>query len=192
MHPRFKLFSFATTTLLLSLSFWQLSFVLRRSPLVAQAQDVIATLPDGNYQFCSEPETKDSPFGAGVCFWFRKVNNRVVGDYGYPQSDDSICVSGEMNGNLATGDALAISWPGRVWENIPKSPFYWDEENRLQLHQSSTIHTSGTKDERTDWIQFRNAALNLSGFYRYQNVGMSEDRIPKSCSVQGITETWKQ
>jgi hypothetical protein len=192
MHPRFKLFSFATTTLLLSLSFWQLSFVLRRSPSVAQAQDVIATLPDGNYQFCSEPETKDSPFGAGVCFWFRKVNNRVVGDYGYPQSDDSICVSGEMNGNLATGDALAISWPGRVWENIPKSPFYWDEENRLQLHQSSTIYTSGTKDERTDWIQFRNAALNLSGFYRYQNVGMSEDRIPKSCSVQGITETWKQ
>jgi hypothetical protein len=192
MHPRFKLFSFATTTLLLSLSFWQLSFVLRRSPLVAQAQDVIATLPDGNYQFCSQPETKDSPFGAGVCFWFRKVNNRVVGDYGYPQSDDSICVTGEMNGNLATGEALAISWPGRVWENIPKSPFYWDEENHLQLHQASTIHSSGTKDERTDWIEFRNATLNLSRFYRYQNLGMSADRIPKSCSVQGITETWKQ
>lgn len=192
MHPRFKLFRFATTTLLLSLSFWQLSFALRRSPLVAQAQDVIATLPDGNYQFCSQPETKDSPFGAGVCFWFRKVNNRVVGDYGYPQSDDSICVSGEMNGNLATGEALAISWPGRVWENIPKSPFYWDEESRLQLNQASTIHSSGSKDERTDWIQFRDAALNLSGFYRYQNVGMSEDKIPNSCSVKGITETWQQ
>ncbi|GAB4201544.1 MAG: hypothetical protein Fur006_54090 [Coleofasciculaceae cyanobacterium] len=192
MHPRFKFFGFATTTLLLSLTFWQLSFVLRRSPLTAQAQDVIATLPDGNYQFCSQPETKESPFGAGVCFWFRKVNNRVVGDYGYPQSDDSICVSGEIQGNLATGEALAISWPGRVWENIPKSPFYWDEENRLQLHQASTIHTSGTKDERTDWIEFRNAALNLSGFYRYQTVGMGEDRIPKSCSVQSITETWKQ
>jgi hypothetical protein len=191
MHPGFRFLSFSTTTLLLSLIFWQLSFVLRRSPFLAQAQDVIATLPDGNYQFCSQPETKDSPFGAGVCFWFRKVNNRVVGDYGFPQTDDSICVSGEVKENLATGDALTVSWPGRPWENIPQSPSDWDEEGRLKLGQGSIIHSSNSEGGRIDWIQFRSAVLNLNGFYRYHKVGIGENKIPESCSVKGITETWK-
>jgi hypothetical protein len=187
MHPRFRFLGF-TTTLLLSLSFWELPLLFRRSSGIAHAQDVMATLADGNYQFCSQPETKDSPFGSGVCFWFRKVNNRVVGNYGYPQSDDSICVNGEVQGNLATGEALAVSWPGSPWENIPQSPVDWDEEGRLKLNQGGIIHTSGSKDERIDWIQFRSAVLNFNGFYRYTQVGMDEEKIPESCSVKDITE----
>jgi hypothetical protein len=192
MHPRFRLLGFATTTLLLSLFFWQLPLLSRRSSGIAHAQDGMATLPDGNYQFCSQPETKDSPFGAGVCLWFRKVNNRVVGNYGYPQSDDSICVSGEVQDNLATGEALAVSWPGRSWEDIPQSPVDWDEEGRLKVGQGSIIHTSGSKDERIDWIQFRSAVLNFKDFYRYSQVGMGEEKIPESCSVKEITETWNR
>ncbi|MBD2013626.1 hypothetical protein H6F96_06495 [Microcoleus sp. FACHB-53] len=187
MHPRFRFLCF-TTTLLLSLSFWELPLLFRRSSGIAHAQDVMATLADGNYQFCSQPETKDSPFGSGVCFWFRKVNNRVVGNYGYPQSDDSICVNGEVQGNLATGEALAVSWPGSPWENIPQSPVDWDEEGRLKLNKGGIIHTSGSKAERIDWIQFRSAVLNFKGFYRYTQVGMDEQKIPESCSVKDITE----
>lgn len=187
MHPRFRFLCF-TTTLLLSLSFWELPLLFRRSSGIAHAQDVMATLADGNYQFCSQPETKDSPFGSGVCFWFRKVNNRVVGNYGYPQSDDSICVNGEVQGNLATGEALAVSWPGSPWENIPQSPVDWDEEGRLKLNKGGIIYTSGSKAERIDWIQFRSAVLNFKGFYRYTQVGMDEEKIPESCSVKDITE----
>jgi hypothetical protein len=190
MHPRFRFLGF-TTTLLLSLSFWQLPPFSGRSSGIAQAQDVMATLPDGNYQFCSQPETKDSPFGSGVCFWFRKVNNRVVGAYGYPQSDDSICISGEVKDNLATGEALAVSWPGSPWENIPQSPVDWDEEGRLKVAVGSIIHTSNSEDGRIDWIQFRSTALNLNGFYRYTKVGIDEDKIPASCSVKDITKTWQ-
>lgn len=191
MHPHFRFLGFGTTTLLLSLIFWQLPLFSGRSSAIAQTQDVMATLPDGNYQFCSQPEKKDSPFGAGVCFWFRKVNNRVVGDYGYPQSDDSICVSGEVQGNLATGEALAVSWPGNPWEKIPPFPVDWHEEGRLKLNQGSIIHTSDSEDGHIDWIQFRSAVLNINGFSRYRQVGIGENKIPKSCSVKDITETWK-
>ncbi len=191
MHPRLRFPGFATKTLLLSLIFWQLPYCFPRSLEIAQAQDIMPTLLDGNYQFCSQPETKDSPLGAGICFWFRKVNNRVVGYYGYPQSDDSICVSGEVKGNLATGEALAVSWPGSPWEKMPQSSFDWDEEGRLKLNHPIRIHNSESVGGSMDWIQFRSAVLNFEGFSRYRQVSIGQDKIPESCSVKDITKTWQ-
>ncbi|MGK7871869.1 MAG: hypothetical protein AB4426_00650 [Xenococcaceae cyanobacterium] len=152
----------------------------------AQVQYVIATLPDGNYQFCSEPEPKDWLLGAGVCFWFRKVDNRLVGYYGYPHSSNFInCVSGEVDNNILTGEALAISWPGHRWIEIPKSTFEWDEEGRLKLSRGSIVHTEGDEGGGTDWIQFLSATLDLNGFYRYSADKVSQMKSPpESCEIE--------
>lgn len=191
MHPRFKFLSVAVTTLLFSLSLLQFPGVVRRSAWIAQAQDLMATLPDGNYQFCSEPEVKDLPFGSGVCFWFSKANNRVVGNYGYPYSDIFICVSGAVEGNTAQGEALAVSWPGETWENIPETSFQWDEEGNLTLDNGSIIDTSDSDLGRTDWIEFRNAKLELNGFYQYRESAVDSSSIPKSCSVEGVKNAYQ-
>ncbi|WP_256973546.1 hypothetical protein [Nostoc sp. T09] len=44
----------------------------------------IADLADKNYQFCTQSDPQDWRDGAGVCFAFAKIGNRVDGYYGYP------------------------------------------------------------------------------------------------------------
>jgi len=157
----------------------------------ADAQYVIANLPDGNHQFCSQPEPNDWRIGSGVCFWFRKESNRVIGYYGYPHTDQAVaCISGDVNENFVTGGALDVSWPGYYWTRIPQSPVKWDDEGRLTLSQGSIIHSSEDRLGRTDWIHFRSASLDLNGFYRYSDDKVSQmNPPPKSCSIEAIIET---
>jgi hypothetical protein len=81
--------------------------------ITAQIQPRIATLADGNYQFCSQPAPHDWQDGAGVCFVFQKFDRQVEGYYGYPHLDNFICVRGRVEDNRITGEALEISWAGR-------------------------------------------------------------------------------
>jgi hypothetical protein len=134
----------------------------------AHAQNTIATLANGNYQFCSQPKPQDWRNGAGVCFNFTKTGDLVDGYYGYPHSDDFICVRGLTNGSLVTGEALAISWGGRQWISIPKPEFKWDEEGHLSLKDGKVIRTAMDRGGRTEWILFSHAKLNTDGFYQYQ------------------------
>ena len=115
-----------------------------------QTQSAIATLTNGHYQFCSQPDANDWRDGVGVCFNFAKVGNHVEGYYGYPHSDNFICVKGEVNGNFITGEALAISWADSQWLNIPKSAFKWDSEGRLTLSQGNIVRTANSEEGRTD------------------------------------------
>jgi hypothetical protein len=126
----------------------------------------ISTLANGSYQFCSEPPPSDWRSGAGVCFNFVKIDDRVSGYYGYPYTDDFICVRGQVKSNLVTGEALMMSWLGREWTSIPKTAFKWDEEGHLLLKDSKIIHTTIDKSGRTDWILFDSAKLDTKGFYR--------------------------
>lgn len=137
-----------------------------------RTQSAIATLTNGNYQYCSQPDPHDWRDGAGVCFNFAKIGDRVNGYYGYPHSDNFICVKGQVNGNLITGEALTISWADNQWRNIPKSAFKWDSEGRLTLSQGNIIRTLNDAEGRTTWILFRNASLNISGFYQYNTPRM--------------------
>jgi hypothetical protein len=126
----------------------------------------ISTLTNGNYQFCTEPPPSDWRSGAGVCFNFVKIGDRASGYYGYPHSDDFICVRGKIKGNLVTGEALMMSWLGREWTSIPKTAFKWDEEGHLLLKDGKIIRTTIDKSGRTDWILFASAKLDTQGFYR--------------------------
>jgi hypothetical protein len=138
------------------------------SPSVKQNVNTqaIATLANGSYQFCTEPPPSDWRSGAGVCFYFTKISDRVSGYYGYPNTDDLICVRGKVKGNLVTGEALMVSWLGREWTNIPKTAFKWDREGHLLLKAGKIIRTKIDKSGRTDWILFSSAKLDTNGFYR--------------------------
>jgi hypothetical protein len=138
-----------------------------------KTQQEIATLVNGNYQFCTEPPPSDWRSGAGVCFYFTKIGDRVSGYYGYPYTDELICLRGKVNSNLVIGEALMISWLGREWTSIPKTAFKWDEEGRLTLKGGKIIHTAIDGGGRTDWILFRSAVLDTKGFYRSNNLPLT-------------------
>lgn len=140
-------------------------------PVRAAAAEAIAALTDGRYQFCSQPDSENGRDGAGVCLNFTKTADRVDGYYGYPHSDQFVCIRGAVAGNLITGEALVISWAGNQWTDIPESELIWDQEAHLTLSQGSLIRTSGSSD-RTDWILFRRAILDASGFYPYSSPRM--------------------
>jgi hypothetical protein len=127
----------------------------------------IANLTNGNYQFCSQPDPKDWRDGTGVCFNFSKIGNRVEGYYGYPHSDNFICIRGTVNGNYIAGEALAISWGINQWKNTPESTFKWDSEGHLTLSQGKIISTVNSGEDAVKWILYRHASLNIEGFYQY-------------------------
>jgi hypothetical protein len=131
------------------------------------------TLLDGSYQFCSQPEPSDWHDGAGVCLTFNKVGDHIEGYYGYPHSDRFICLQGGIVGNRITGDAMAISWPGVQWREIPTSAFAWDDEAHLTLAQGEIIHSTGEPSLIEDWILFHSAILNVDGFYQYSRPRMN-------------------
>lgn len=133
----------------------------------------INNLPDGKYQFCSQPDPQDWRDGNGVCFNFAKVGNRVDGYYGYPHSPNFMCVRGTVNGNQITGEALAILWVGNQQHKIPESAFKWDLEGRLTLSQGNAIRTANDSDDVTQWILYRQAALNMDNFYQYNRPRMT-------------------
>jgi hypothetical protein len=139
----------------------------------SQTQPAISTLVNGNYQFCTEPPPNDWRTGTGVCFNFTKIGDRVSGYYGYPHSDDFICVRGKVKGNLVTGEALMVSWMGREWSSIPKTAIKWDKEGNLTIKDGKIIRTSTDASGRTDWILFRSARLNTGGFYRYNKLPLT-------------------
>ncbi|WP_231866998.1 MULTISPECIES: hypothetical protein [unclassified Anabaena] len=132
----------------------------------------IGNLADGDYQFCSQPDPQDWRVGAGVCANFHKTANQFQGYYGYPHSDNFICIRGNLKGNLVTGEALAILWDSHQQYNLPQSAFNWDVEGRLTLSQGNLISTANHQDA-VKWMLYRQALLNLEGFYQYNRPRMT-------------------
>lgn len=108
-----------------------------------------ADLPDGNYRLTSADfpfrivSTQELLESDGTVFLFRKQGNRVVGSFGYPETDNSICISGTIEGNVVTGQAVLESTEA----TIPEAP-------------ALTISNRAAGGRSMD------AALNLNGFSR--------------------------
>jgi hypothetical protein len=130
-------------------------------------QLTVSALANGTYQFCSQPDPRDWRDGVGVCFNFIKKDRAVDGYYGYPNSDNFVCVRGQTTGNSMVGKALAFSWPGQTWHTIPSAEFVWDTEGHLKLNQGAIRQQSSQDDRQESWIVFKMAKLDLSNFYRY-------------------------
>ncbi len=133
----------------------------------------IATLANGKYQFCSQPDPRDWQDGAGVCFNFSKAGDRVSGYYGYPHSDRFICIRGEVNDSSIQGEALEILWAVNPEPNTSKSNVEWDSEVRLKLGKGNIIRTEEGIDGTIHWVLFPKASLNVSGLYRYSTPRMT-------------------
>jgi hypothetical protein len=140
----------------------------------AEAGDeAIAALKDGTYQFCSKPDPMDWRNGAGSCFMFKKNDRNIAGYYGYPNSDNFICIKGTADANLIRGEGLALSWPGMPWSKIPDTELTWDAEGRLKLYQGKIVRSVGEGEERLDWIRFPTAVLDIRTFYHYRSPRMT-------------------
>ncbi|MBD2446643.1 hypothetical protein H6G76_05580 [Nostoc sp. FACHB-152] len=138
----------------------------------------IASLVNGNYQLCSQPDPKDWRDGAGVCFNFSKTGNRVNGYYGYPHSEQFICIRGIVDadacGERITGEGLGIAWDNFPLKNTPESAeFKWDSEGHLTLSKGNIFNTVNADEDNAKWILYRKASLNIEGFYQYNHPRMT-------------------
>ena len=77
--------------------------------------DPLVDLPNGTYQFCTEPAPQDWRDGAGTCLIFAKIDTTASGYYGYPHSENFICLDGEISQTDIFGTGMAISWAGDAW-----------------------------------------------------------------------------
>jgi hypothetical protein len=151
------------------------SILLSNTLSFAQAEP-LTVLPDGYYQLCSEPEPAPDDWrdGYGVCFVFEKVGQQTTGYYGYPHTDSFICLRGDLSDHQMEGEALFLSWAGnREAEEMPEEPIVWDDEGRLTLSQGELAYVFGEDEWGTVWFWFREAVLDLKGFYQYSMVRMN-------------------
>ena len=146
----------------------------------------VAALPNGLYQFCSQPEPDSWPLGAGVCFWFRKVDHQVVGYYGYPHSSHFVdCVKGSVYQNTVTGIAMELPWAGDPWEDIPDTPLTWDQEGFLTLAQGRWVQANVPETGAVEFIQFEQVTLTLDQFYRYSQAKVRQmKQPPQDCRIE--------
>ncbi|PSN19288.1 hypothetical protein C7271_08045 [filamentous cyanobacterium CCP5] len=126
----------------------------------------VASLPDGNYRFCSDRPPSDIDRVSGVCFRFRKVDDQITGDYYYPYEGSSVCLTGRVNGNTVSGQGLE-----RIVENasppqeVEKGQFTnWRQEGYLQVRRGIVFDQLPREGEA---IRYRSALLNLNDFYQY-------------------------
>lgn len=142
---------------------------LAQAPNATVVASSLIDLPDGAYQFCTEPAPQDWRDGAGACLTVVKTDVIASGYYGYPHSESFICLKGEISETSIVGTGMAISWEGDTWTDVPESSFYWDEEGRLFLSEGDWAK----QKENMGWIVFKQAALNTQSLYRYDNVQMT-------------------
>lgn len=142
-----------------------------------QGEGEIATFPDGHYQLCSKPDPADWRDGAGVCFNFKKTGQAIEGYYGYPNSDEFVCIRGTATTYLIQGEGLALSWPGAAWYKMPEAELTWDAEGHLKIVQGKIVRSVGKGEERVDWLRFHTVVLDVSSFYRYRSPKMTPPSV---------------
>ncbi|BAY14532.1 hypothetical protein NIES21_02890 [Anabaenopsis circularis NIES-21] len=148
-------------------------FIFAQNLSLANQPVNIANLVNGRYQFCSQPDPQDWRNGAGVCFNFTKNRNQVNGYYGYPHSDQFICIRGIAEGNQINGEGLSIVWDIPPKKTPDAAEFNWDSEKHLTLSQTNILNTVNVDEDSANRILYRKASLNLEGFYQYNRPRMT-------------------
>ena len=86
----------------------------------APAQPSLSDLPDGNYRVTSADlpfrviDTEELLTSGGSVFLFGKTGDNVVGTFGYPETDNSVCIEGTLAGNIVTGQAFSQGTEGTI------------------------------------------------------------------------------
>jgi len=143
-------------------------------PISQPVERSLATLADGDYQLCTEPEPQDWHDGNGACLNIVKQGTFIEGYYGYPHSERFVCLQGQITEDRFHGDGFVISWTGHPWTTVPQTAMIWDTEGRLSLAEASVTRQDG--DVR--WISFQQADLDMRALYLYTSPRMnSPDQV---------------
>lgn len=141
----------------------------------------VATLPNGNYRFCSEPPKQPAPgyiVEGGMCFRFRKIGSEVVGLYYAPATSNSLCIKGRVHSNLILGTATETLYaemaeglpPGDVPYVLDSDKQYTDANGFLTLSESKRYvrgryyTPTNTYDAK---VYYKHALLSLVRFKMY-------------------------
>lgn len=134
-------------------------------PLTRQATS-LAALPDGNYRVASPAAIEGSDttdaYSASTLFTFRKLGDVVTGNFEYLNSDRQACISGNVTGNIITGQAYTDSG-----ETFVLSRRYLGPSLTLELGEAVTFS------------RYDDSVLDLNGFTRI-NAGKTQP--PIGCS----------
>lgn len=165
------------------------AFPPQRQPdkVMAKAQDPsprIATLNDGNYQFCSKPDPGDWRGGDGVCFVFSKRGTAVDGYYGYPHSNNFVCIRGQARDQQIHGEGLIPFWQDEAGANPVDPDNVEDQAGRLHLSQGKRMSSPNRSKEGLQILFFASASLNLNQFYQYPSPRMAP--VSNLCDWQGL------
>lgn len=149
----------------------------------------IEMLSDGKYLFCSElPSNRDgNQWMRGMCFLFRKQGDRIAGNFFIPYSEEGICIIGNLDKNIARGEAMGYSGsdsPDTILapDSQGPTPVNWDVRGYLQVSGGTVSQiTESVLYEYSGWVHYRRAVLNINGFHRYNESIVS---IPTSCELK--------
>lgn len=147
-------------------------------PVGGQLQTMasLEALPDGYYQFCSEPEPSDFRLGAGRCYWFNKIGDQVIGYYGRPHSSDFIdCVKGRIENEKIIGKALSVSWEGEPGLMLKDQSFTWDD---ITLASGHLEYQTQGRAGQVQVVEFDQVSLSLTKFYRYSQAKVDQMKPP--------------
>jgi len=131
------------------------------TPTPPAPQSTFADLPDGNYRLASADfplsvvDTQALLESESIVYLFRKSGDEVVGEFFYPETDSSICISGTIEGNVVTGQGALFGTEATV----PDSDFL-------------------TVANQSMGNRFSNVTLNLESFSR---INAGTVLPPQSC-----------
>lgn len=131
----------------------------------------IESLPDGNYRYATANLSQsiitdqDLVRAGGYYFLFRKQGRNIVGMFAQIDSENSICISGRVNGNTVAGRAVElVELPQRdpSVKSIDDKFVFWD--------LSGDILAVRRGEKKNGRVIYNGALLNLGYLFRY-NVG---------------------
>jgi uncharacterized protein YecT (DUF1311 family) len=131
----------------------------------------IESLPDGNYRFATAQlsqsiiSDQDLVRAGGYYFLFRKQGRNIVGTFAQIDSENSICISGRVNGNTVAGRAVElVELPQRdpSVKSIDDKFVFWD--------LGGDILAVRRGEKKNGRVIYNGALLNLGYLFRY-NVG---------------------
>ncbi|MDY7020445.1 MAG: hypothetical protein SWJ54_03660 [Cyanobacteriota bacterium] len=130
----------------------------------------IASLPDGNYRYVTANHTAmtDTELAQtdALIFLFRKNGNQIIGQLSIANGSRKICISGEVNVNTITGQAVELFENLEEVEakNSAEEFTNWDVTGSLRVRRSIR---EGNK------VTYKSAILDLNG-YNHMNTGTEQ------------------
>lgn len=149
-----------------------------------QGPSQLATLKDGNYQFCSQPDPGGWWVGAGVCFVFSKRGDAVDGYYGHPHSNNFVCIRGTARDHQIHGEGFIPFWQDGTSESQVMPESLKDQEGHLYLSQGKRMYSQSQNMAGSQILFFASASLKINQFYQYSSPRMTP--ASRLCDWKGL------